>query len=114
MSTDAVLLAIAPELASVDVARRTTILDLAKTRISDKVFGTDYSLAVAYVAAHMLTMSARAGAGGAISSESEGALSRSYTIGNGDGYNATSYGREYLLLRKQRVVGAVTGYGTTL
>lgn len=112
MSVDAVLLDIAPEMDAVDAALRTRIIDLAKLRVSEKVFGELTELATAYLAAHMLTMRTRSGAGGAVSSESEGSLSRSYTASSDKSLLAsTSYGQEYIALRNTFVVPVISGYG---
>ena len=49
---------------------------------------------IANMAAHILTIGARGGSGGAITAESEGGLSRSYGAAKTDGLAATSYGQE--------------------
>lgn len=49
---------------------------------------------IANMAAHILTLGGRGGSGGAITSESEGGLSRSYGTSRTDGLAATSYGQE--------------------
>lgn len=112
MAIDAVLLDIAPETASVDAAQRSRVIALAQKHISNAVFGDLTELAVAYLAAHMLTMSKRGGAGGAVTSESEGALSRSYAVPTSTAsLNATSYGQDYLSIRRAVVLPVITGYG---
>ena len=100
---------IAPELASVDTDRRDRIIALAENQVSAKVFGDLYETAVAYLAAHMLTVAGRQGNAGAIGSISEGQLSIGYQAGqNVSGLMATSYGQEFARLRRQRVVGPRT------
>lgn len=112
MTIDAVLLDIAPEMVSVDPARRTRIIAQVQKQVSSTVFGEMYELAVAYLAAHALTMSSRNGSGGAINSESEGSLSRSYLVpASTISLGSTSYGLEYLSLRKAYVLPIITGYG---
>ena len=49
---------------------------------------------IANLAAHILTLAGRGGSGGAVASESEGSLSRSFSAPRTDGMAATSYGQE--------------------
>lgn len=97
-NVDAILLDIAPEMAAVDEPKRLRLIEYAALKTN---FGSGKvkELAVAYLAAHNYTMSNRGGSGGAVTSEKEGDLARSYglTSQNND-YNATSYGMEYWLL----------------
>lgn len=100
---------IAPELASIDPDRRDRIIALAENQVSAKVFGDLYEAAVAYLAAHMLTMAGRSGKAGAVTSISEGQLSIGYQAGqNVSGLMATSYGQEFVRLRSQRVIAPRT------
>ena len=56
---------------------------------------------VAYTAAHILTVAGRSGSGGAIASETEGSLSRSFAAGgDGAGLGSTSYGLEVKRLNR--------------
>lgn len=65
-------------------------------------------LAVAYLAAHILSTSKTSGAG-AISGMSEGALSLSFaTSGNNNSLSSTSYGNEYLRLTSACIFTART------
>lgn len=108
---------VAPELAA--NAAKPTWIELATLRVSKKVFGDVYTFAVAYLAAHIGTLAVRqadAGAGGqtSIASRSEGSLSISYgdssAIGEGGDYKTTGYGRQFLALRRERVMGARTRF----
>jgi len=113
-----------PEFSSVDDARVDIFLTNGKLRVSQKVFNTTYELAVFYLAAHMLATSINnensggAGTGnkGAVSSEKVGDLSISYgsiSSGGGSGSSAqlieTSYGREYIQLRKEKTMSVTLG-----
>lgn len=102
------VLDIAPEFASVEEARIQTFLDYAALSINATVWGVKADFAQALLAAHYLTMSGRAGIGGAVQMEKVGDLSRTYfgeagteTLGD------TSYGRWYLELRKSVVTSPV-------
>ena len=73
--------------------------------------------AVAYMAAHVLTIAGRGGAGGAVASETEGSLSRSFSTGSGDtgGLGSTAYGQE--VQRLNRIcygMSARTGWPVTV
>lgn len=114
-----------PEFSGVDSARIDVFLDNAKLRVSEKVFNTTYGLAVFFLAAHMLSSSinntASGGAGtgnkGGVSSEKVGDLAISYgsssSAGGGSGSSAqlteTSYGREYIQLRKEKTMSLTIG-----
>jgi hypothetical protein len=49
---------------------------------------------IAHMAAHILTLAGRGGAGGAVTSEAEGSLSRAFATNKADGLAATAYGQE--------------------
>jgi len=108
---DDTLLVIAPEFSTVDPVRRSKVLALAALRVSQKVFGDRYNMAVSYLAAHMLTVADRDGGGsvsGAIKSRKEGDLSITYAGGDGStnsGFGSTSYGQEYLRLIRENTFG---------
>lgn len=75
-------------------------IDIASELLDSNTFGTRYNTAVKLLAAHLLTMSARQGSGGAVESERVGDLSRSYKIPVSDEqYNQTSYGQMFLKVR---------------
>lgn len=72
-------------------------IDLAETLVSEKV--CQRTLAVAFMTAHLIELANRGGSvSGAITSESEGALSRSYGTAGGFLLSSTPYGLEYLRL----------------
>jgi hypothetical protein len=111
MSQDSILLDIAPEMSSVSGDKRARILALASLQVN---FGTGdiKDLAIAYLAAHMLTMANRSGAAGQIISESEGDLSRSFgNVSSVNAYGQTGYGQEYVRLRNMYSMGVMTRQG---
>lgn len=72
--------------------------------------------AVAYLAAHILTIAGRGGTGGAVTSETEGSLSRSFgSTGSTDGLGSTSYGQEVQRLNRLCYgLSARTGWPVTV
>lgn len=109
ISVDDKLTAIAPEMCSVSVERRQVIIDMASGQVGT-VFGDNRDLAIAYLAAHMLTMADRAGNSGPVSSVKEGDLAISYAAPQkgAESYAQTSYGAEFVRLRSQHVFGPRT------
>ena len=108
MSVSATLDAIAPELVSTEANRKALIISLAEKQVG-QVFGELRELAVAYVAAHMLTMTNRGAVGGAaagaIQRIKEDDLEVAYaSTGDKSPYASTSYGSEFLRLRKACVL----------
>lgn len=100
MSVDSTLLAIAPELAAVDPTRRAAIISIVQGQVGENYRGRQ-ELATAYLAAHMLTLGNRGGFAGAIQSEKEGDLARSYFKSDDNSvYGSTSYGSEYMRIKK--------------
>lgn len=109
-----ILFEIAPELAVEPLHRVDTFIGLAAARISASVFGKVYPQAVAYLTAHLMSVSARAqssGAGGAagpVTSASTGGVSVSYGQATAhvsladSALSTTAYGLEYLALRNSR------------
>lgn len=89
------LLDIAPEFDATDPRRLERFIDYATLQVGS-VFGKKRNLATALLAAHMLSMSERQGAGGTIASEKEGELSRSYALpALSRDISSTSYGQEF-------------------
>lgn len=83
---------------------RVTFLELAEGQVG-QVFGAQRDLAVAHLAAHMLTLSKRQGDGGAIASRSEGGVSISYAGGQrSQELDQTVYGKEFKRLRRATVL----------
>lgn len=109
MTVDSTLLLIAPEFADTDVGTREAMADLASKSVG-AVFGDCTELATAYLTAHMLTISQRAGNGGAVKGLKEGDLSTTYgdTGGATGSLGNTSYGLEYMRIRSNKVFAART------
>lgn len=109
-----ILVEIAPEFSSEDSTRLGVFIGLAAARISSSVFGGVYPQAVAYLTAHLLSVSARStssgavGAGGPVTSASTGGVSVSFgqvqaNISATDAaLSTTGYGLEFLALRNSR------------
>lgn len=118
-SASEILSAIAPEFDS--VSSRATFLDMAESRTSSTFFGGNRSQAVALRAAHMLALTSSGsaerigGAGGPVSSKSEGQLSVSFGSRSSSSSSAdsdleqTSFGIQ--LLGLQRASGAAVQVG---
>lgn len=104
----------APHLSTIDADAQTDILAYVNTALRVSVFGGEDSpklkLARIYLAAHLATMGRQAGsggglAGGEITSESVGSISRSYAGASSGatseaGLGSTVWGRSYLALVK--------------
>lgn len=111
MSALSVLTTIAPDLAALSNA--TQIIALCETRISRKNWGAVRDQAVAYLAAHQLKIQTRPGssigAGGQITSATEGGLSLSFGSNTGSmndpSLGSTSYGQEFLRLKRETIPG---------
>lgn len=90
-------------------------LQLATLRTPPSVWGESTPYATALLAAHMLATSGPQGggpAGGALTAEQVGDLSRSFQSiaepGSGDApLMTTRYGIDYVALRKEKVIGAM-------
>lgn len=110
--------AIFPEFNAVANPRIESFIEIAKLSVAEKVWGNSYGVGVSYLVAHLLK---RAGASsgviggssnaGAVTSEKVGELQRSYALPNFSGGSAedsllatTSYGMEFLRLRRQILV----------
>lgn len=104
---------IAPELENEDTERLEMFIDLASERISSKVFGKLFPQALAYLTAHLVTVSNRGrdqgvAVGGAIKSVTTGGQSISFgggappEGGAGGALTSTPYGEEFLAIRKSR------------
>lgn len=92
--------AFAPELSTVDAAAQTDILAHANAAFYVDAFdgedGPALKLVRIFYAAHLGTMTGTGAAGGVVTSESAGGLSRSYAVGAGAGFddlNLTAYGK---------------------
>ena len=109
MATPSELLeAIAPETQSVDPDVIAVHIGLAEAQTGN-VYKDSRDYAVALLAAHGLTLSERRGAGGRISSQTEGQLGAVYQNVGFDGeLTTTSYGIELQRLRRQYIFSART------
>ncbi len=116
---------IAGELDNVDDKTVLAVIDYAKPFLSEKRFGPMYNNALAYYAAHLLTLRGITAAGGAmdaslvagpVTSEKEGDLQRSYGEASNSKAAAsvlskTIYGRQFLDLASRCIVPVVTRRG---
>lgn len=118
---------VAPEFATKTDLEVNSALEFASSELSESKFGTDYTKALAYLAAHFLAWqitvlsgsATGAATGGRIVSEKEGDLSRSYADNSGnqttgtytDNFERTAYGLEYLRIRKKHVMSGFTRMG---
>lgn len=85
---------IAPELCDVDNSKKCRFIELAKLRINASAFGTGkYELAVAYLAAHDLTLSERTDgeSRGSLKREREGDLEIEYSDVDTQNPGSTKY-----------------------
>ena len=100
---------IAPEYTSVDTERFNALKDIAADFVNDNVFGGKTRYAQALYIAHILKIGERQGASGTVISEKVGDVSKNYSDPNksmslgSDGLGDTSYGRQYLAVRKSVV-----------
>ena len=115
---------VAGEFESVDSDKLRIMIQLQGQRLSEKAFGKNYDLAVAYLVAHTLTLDnvlknggATSGAltSGAVTSEREGNVQVSYASPSNSGsldslYSKTAYGQLFLELRKQSIIPAMTRF----
>lgn len=97
---------IAPEFATLD--NKEDFISVADVQVTDSITQEQRNLIVAYLAAHIATISSRnAGAAGAIASLQEGSVSVSFnksaTKNGFAGVSDTSYGLEYTRLIKSNI-----------
>jgi len=77
------------------------MIELAETRLTTDTFGDNYNEAVALLVLHMYEVNNRGGAGGPVTSESEGQLSRSFGVAASKSlWASTSWGQELIQLTK--------------
>lgn len=105
---------IAPELSNVADIDVSAMIELGELEISEAVYKSMYEKALAYYAAHMLTVNSLTNDGVTsaypVRSEKEGDLSRSYAISDSSGfstYDSTKYGKELKRIGKLSVVSLV-------
>ena len=105
MTIESTLRVIAPETKSLSVAERDVFIEIAKNSVGS-IFGNQQEIATAYLAAHLATVSSRNGASGSVKSIKEDSLAITYSGAgsasdiNTRNYGSTSYGIEYLRIRK--------------
>lgn len=107
-----------PEFKKTATASIDAWLDIATIRVPQKVWGANTNYATALLAAHMLSTAGNQGggsAGGAVTQEQVGDLSRSYQfigeIGSGDAaLMTTRYGIDFVALRKETILPMSTAY----
>ena len=119
MSASGVLSVIAPQFDS--RTNRSEYISLATLQVNESIFGSKYDLAIAYMAAHMMSVNTETGAGtgtgtGFITSKKEGDLAVSYAkpesgSGGGDAsLSQSSYGQQFIDLRNScTLILGVTG-----
>lgn len=105
--------AIAPELKDRPAADFDTFAEIADPWLDEGVWRSKYRSGLAYLIAHLMTISSpeRGGAGGPVTSESVGAVSVSYgSIGDSEEeLNSTAYGQTFVSLRKGIVSSPLVG-----
>ena len=101
---------VAPELKTEQSDTINLFVAMAMRRIDMTVFGIYYTDAVTYLAAHLLTMKKRRGASGATTMLKVGDVEAQYQgmMPMRSGLFQTSYGIEYLELRKLVVITPIT------
>jgi hypothetical protein len=107
-TTQAQVLAIAPELAGVAAEAWAVVLADVALQVTEKVYGVKQELAQRYLAAHRLTLIARSDKGGEVTSERTGDVSTSYAAAGAGDYSETVYGREFERIRRGTVSGFMT------
>jgi len=105
MSALSLLATVAPDVGC--SANAPLAVQMAEQRIGQH-FGGKREQAVAYLAAHILTVGEIGGAAaGPVTSEREGDLARSYGVSaGGGGLETTAYGREFQAIRQECILGA--------
>lgn len=84
--------------------RLDSMIGLAEGQLSSCCFGSQYAYAGALMVLHWLTLEERDGASGAIKSEKEGDLSRTYGVSDSANYwKSTSWGSELQRLKRVKI-----------
>ena len=93
---------IAKEFGSRDNSEVGIFLELAGSFVSEKVFAEKYQTGLAYMTAHLMTLSDRRGSAGSVTSERVGNVGVSYapSSDSDDSLTATSYGVVFKSLRR--------------
>lgn len=115
--TPADVIAVAPELATQSNERIQLFIGYATPYVNANVWGEKTNYALSLFTAHLMTLTGRQGAGGSISSETVGGLSRSYSNPSStDAMASTGYGQTFAMLMKSlptspRVINGSIGCG---
>ncbi len=106
-TTQANVLAIAPELADVSQDAWDIVLADAALMITAAAWGEKQEMAQRYLVAHKLAVIAKSSSGGTVVSEKVGDVSTTYAAGDAsaDGLSETKYGREFKRLKKSTISG---------
>ena len=115
------LISLAPEFESLDEDTIEMVMDTASMFVSKKQFGKAYTLALIYYTAHLLTIqnitkeegTTSGGVTREITSEHEGALSRSYgsALSSDSFLGKTIYGIMFERLKKGLIIPVMTRMG---
>ncbi len=100
---------IASEFSTTDSDRIDRLVALATLQVPASAWGDVQELAIAYLVAHWLKVDSLKGKG-AVTSEELGDVKRTFAATSragkdADGYSQTSYGSQFLILRKTRLAG---------
>jgi hypothetical protein len=106
-TTQGAVLAIAPELATVSQNAWDAVLADVALQVGSN-WGRKQEIGQRYLAAHRLTLIARADKGGQVMAERTGDVSTSYAASGGADYAETAYGREFERLRRGAIAGFMT------
>lgn len=107
---------VAPEFKDRTEAEIQCFADEAVLELSEQVWGKRHPRAWALITAHLMAIADRSSAGGnagtgQLKKVKVGQLEREFDVGSGDdsanAYNLTIYGKEYLRLRKQVLMGPI-------
>jgi hypothetical protein len=103
--------AIAPELATLEARAQEMILGIVDAQVDASTWGELADIGRVYLAAHLATISRRAGAGGPVTAEKLGPMAQSYGFSGGTvrSFDSTGYGMEYERLTRllPRAIGVV-------
>lgn len=103
---------IAPEFSAISNEQVQRFIGYVTCHVSQSVFGCDYELAVAYLAADMMSITKRSAATtGMITSKREGDLALGYKVPDDTSY-VTTYGQKFLQLRALHVISIVVANET--
>ena len=109
------LIATIPALSDLDSAVVAFALTTAATMISEDFFEDDYNTALTLLAAHLATSLSSSSSAGSVTKEKVGDLETTYgALSVGDDYDATSYGKQFKLLRAKYVITPILNTSSCL